>query len=249
MLITTMKELSKRLLRRILRPWLIYQVFRANLSRVKEERIGMAYYFDEYPFGINIGARHITVSTCGIVPKILEFSDFPLQINLAISLHAPNNEIRNKIMPINKVYPIQDLIKEIRNYVKVTNRRVTFEYAGIDEVVQHKVDNAVGSAEMHCRFRAVAGEGLEAATLAACHNHAKNIFLVFPGIRPTHISDNLYLRGLLRPFCVYKPNLCNFLPKCNVFIEKLNFFVKNRALYPFDKKMPEPRVVDGGFFL
>ena len=54
MLITTMKELSKRLLRRILRPWLIYQVFRANLSRVKDERIGMAYYFDEYPFGINI---------------------------------------------------------------------------------------------------------------------------------------------------------------------------------------------------
>ena len=59
-----------------------------------------------HPKGLSIGARHITVSTCGIVPKILEFSEFPLQINLAISLHAPNNELRNKIMPINKAYPL-----------------------------------------------------------------------------------------------------------------------------------------------
>ncbi|MBE6151080.1 MAG: 23S rRNA (adenine(2503)-C(2))-methyltransferase RlmN [Firmicutes bacterium] len=81
-----------------------------------------------YQKGINIGSRHITVSTCGIIPKIREFSEFPYQVNLAISLHAPNNEIRDKLMPINKVYPIQDLIKEIRNYIKVTNRRVTFEY-------------------------------------------------------------------------------------------------------------------------
>ena len=81
-----------------------------------------------YQKGINIGSRHITVSTCGIIPKIREFSEFPYQVNLAISLHAPNNEIRDMLMPINKVYPIQDLIKEIRNYIKVTNRRVTFEY-------------------------------------------------------------------------------------------------------------------------
>ena len=81
-----------------------------------------------YQKGINIGSRHITVSTCGIIPKIREFSEFPYQVNLAISLHAPNNEIRDMLMPINKVYPIQELIKEIRNYIKVTNRRVTFEY-------------------------------------------------------------------------------------------------------------------------
>ena len=81
-----------------------------------------------HPKGLAIGARHITVSTCGIVPKIIEFSDFPLQINLAISLHAPNNNIRNRLMPINKVYPIEKVMNAIDIYIKKTNRRVTFEY-------------------------------------------------------------------------------------------------------------------------
>ena len=80
------------------------------------------------PKGLAIGARHITVSTCGLIPKILEFSNFPLQINLAISLHAPNNDIRNKIMPINKAYPLEKLIPAIKKYLEKTNRRVTFEY-------------------------------------------------------------------------------------------------------------------------
>ena len=87
-----------------------------------------------HPKGMAIGARHITVSTCGIVPKILEFSDFPLQINLAISLHAPNNELRDKIMPINKVYPIDKLIPAIKTYLKKTNRRITFEYILLEDV-------------------------------------------------------------------------------------------------------------------
>lgn len=80
------------------------------------------------PKGINIGSRHITVSTSGIVPKILEFSDFPYQVNLAISLHAATDSIRNSIMPINKVYPINTLIDAIKKYISKTNRRVTFEY-------------------------------------------------------------------------------------------------------------------------
>ena len=81
-----------------------------------------------HPKGLAIGARHITVSTCGIVPKILEFSNFPLQINLAISLHAPNDELRNQIMPINKVYPLKELIHALEIYLEKTNRRITFEY-------------------------------------------------------------------------------------------------------------------------
>jgi len=81
-----------------------------------------------YQKGINIGSRHITVSTCGIIPKIREFSEFPYQVNLAISLHASNNEIRDMLMPINKAYPLKELMKEIRHYIKTTNRRVTFEY-------------------------------------------------------------------------------------------------------------------------
>ena len=78
--------------------------------------------------GISLGSRHITVSTCGIVPKIREFTKYDKQVNLAISLHAPNNEIRNKIMNINKAYRIEELIDSIKDYIKVTNRRVTFEY-------------------------------------------------------------------------------------------------------------------------
>ena len=80
------------------------------------------------PKGPAIGARHITVSTCGIVPKILEFSELDLQINLAISLHAPNNELRNIIMPINKAYPLDVLIPALKTYLERTNRRITFEY-------------------------------------------------------------------------------------------------------------------------
>ena len=87
-----------------------------------------------HPKGLAIGARHITVSTCGLVPKILEFSDFPLQINLAVSLHAPNNEIRNQIMPINKAYPIEELMRALKVYVEKTNRRLTFEYILLKDI-------------------------------------------------------------------------------------------------------------------
>lgn len=87
-----------------------------------------------HPKGLAIGARHITVSTCGIIPKILEFSELELQINLAISLHAPTNEIRNELMPINKVYPLETLIPALSTYIKKTNRRVTFEYILLDGI-------------------------------------------------------------------------------------------------------------------
>ena len=86
------------------------------------------------PFGINLGSRHITISTCGIVPKIYEFTEFPYQVNLAISLHAPNDELRTKIMPINKVYNIDELMKSIKYYLSKNNRRVTFEYIMLNNV-------------------------------------------------------------------------------------------------------------------
>ena len=85
-------------------------------------------------FGLGIGARHITVSTCGIIPKIKEFSNLDLQVNLAISLHAPNDEIRNKIMPINKAYPINELMKALKEYYSKTNRRITIEYVMLDSI-------------------------------------------------------------------------------------------------------------------
>lgn len=80
------------------------------------------------PKGIDIGARHITISTSGIVPKIEEFIKEGKQVNLAISLHAPNDELRTKLMPINKAYKLKDLMTVVKKYIEVTNRRVTFEY-------------------------------------------------------------------------------------------------------------------------
>ena len=100
-----------------------------------------------HPKGLNIGARHITVSTCGIVPKILEFSEFPYQVNLAISLHAPNDELRREIMPIAKVYPLKDLIDAIKIYLEKTNRRVTFEYIMLSGI-NDSVDNALELAHL-----------------------------------------------------------------------------------------------------
>ncbi len=81
------------------------------------------------PKGLNIGMRNITVSTCGLVPIISKFaSDLP-QVNLAISLHAPNDELRSSMMPINKRYDIATLISACKEYTNITNRRITFEYA------------------------------------------------------------------------------------------------------------------------
>lgn len=84
--------------------------------------------------GLEIGARHITVSTCGVIPKIYEYAKEGLQTNLAISLHAPNYDIRNQMMKINKVYPIKELMKAISDYIDETNRRVTIEYILIKDV-------------------------------------------------------------------------------------------------------------------
>ncbi len=77
---------------------------------------------------LNIGARHITVSTSGIVPKIYQFADEELQINFAVSLHAPNQEARQKLMPIARAYKLDELLEAVRYYTKKTGRRVSFEY-------------------------------------------------------------------------------------------------------------------------
>lgn len=93
-----------------------------------------------HPKGLAIGSRHITVSTSGIIPKMKEFSEFPYQVNLAISLHAPNNKLRDELMPINKAYPLPLLIEEVKRYIKKTNRRVTFEYILLDGINDREED-------------------------------------------------------------------------------------------------------------
>ncbi len=79
--------------------------------------------------GLNIGQRHITISTSGIVPAIYRFADLKTQVVLAISLHAANNQLRSQLMPINERYPIEDLMAAVTYYVDTTGRRITFEYA------------------------------------------------------------------------------------------------------------------------
>ena len=87
-----------------------------------------------HPDGMNISMRHISLSTCGLVPKIDELAARKLQISLAISLHGPNNELRSKVMPVNKAYPIEELLAACRRYYDATGRRIHFEYAMIDGI-------------------------------------------------------------------------------------------------------------------
>ena len=80
------------------------------------------------PYGLQIGSRHISISTCGIVPGIRRFAKENLQYNLAISLHAPNDELRSSLMPVNKAYPLAVLFDALKEYSTLNNRRLTFEY-------------------------------------------------------------------------------------------------------------------------
>ena len=90
--------------------------------------------------GMNISMRHISLSTCGLIPKIDALAAKNLQISLAISLHGPNNEIRSKIMPVNRAYPMEDLLEACRRYFAATGRRIHFEYAMIDGVNDREED-------------------------------------------------------------------------------------------------------------
>lgn len=114
--------------------------------------MGAGEPFDNYPnvmrflrtvnhdHGLAIGARHLTVSTCGIVPRIQDFANERTQFNLAISLHAPNDDLRSKLMPINRAYPLSELMAVLKTYSEQNNRRLTFEYIllkGVNDQDEH----------------------------------------------------------------------------------------------------------------
>ena len=84
--------------------------------------------------GMNISMRHVSLSTCGLVPMIDRLAEKKLQLTLSVSLHAPNDQIRNTIMPVNKAYPTEELLSACRRYYEKTSRRISFEYAMIDGV-------------------------------------------------------------------------------------------------------------------
>ena len=93
------------------------------------ENVMKAIQIINNPKGLNIGARHISISTSGIVPRIYELADKKMQCTLSISLHSSNNKIRSSMMPVNDVYPIEELIKACKYYIEKTNKRISFEYA------------------------------------------------------------------------------------------------------------------------
>ncbi|NJP37329.1 23S rRNA (adenine(2503)-C(2))-methyltransferase RlmN [Alkalicoccus luteus] len=143
----------------------IMHVQKAMDEEQKEERVshivvmGIGEPFDNYDnlmaflrvvnndSGLAIGARHITVSTSGIIKRIYDFANENLQVNLAVSLHAPNNELRTKIMKINKAQPIEKLMEAVDYYLEKTNRRITFEYILLDGVNDGK-EEALELAEL-----------------------------------------------------------------------------------------------------
>lgn len=84
--------------------------------------------------GLAVSRRRVTVSTCGIVPKIREFADIPRSVSLAISLHAPNDELRSQLMPINNAYPIDEVLNAAEYYSEKTHKRVTLEYILLDGI-------------------------------------------------------------------------------------------------------------------
>ena len=93
------------------------------------DNVVKAIHIINHPKGLNIGARHISVSTSGLVPKIYKLAEENIQCTLSISLHATTNEQRNSMMPVNKTYPIEELLQACRDYIEKTHRRISFEYA------------------------------------------------------------------------------------------------------------------------
>ncbi len=101
------------------------------------------------PGGVNIGMRHVSLSTCGLVDGIYRLMEEKLQLTLSVSLHAPNNQIRSRLMPVNRRWPVEELLKACREYIRVTGRRISFEYAMIDGVN----DSDACAAELAARLK------------------------------------------------------------------------------------------------
>ncbi len=126
------------------------------------------------PEGVQIGLRNVSLSTCGIVPRMYDLAEEDLPVTLSVSLHAPNDEIRRQTMPIAKAYPMDDLLKACRNYIDKTGRRVIFEYAlvgGVNCEEKHALELAAKLRGMQCHvnlipLNVVAERGLSGVTEA-----------------------------------------------------------------------------------
>lgn len=144
------------------------------------------------PQAIGIGARHITISTCGIVPGIKKLAAEPFQVNLAVSLHAADNHLRDQLMPINRKFPLEQLIEACREYLSRTNRRITFEYTLIDGVNDRPIDmdNLIRMLSgMLCHVNLIPFNPIPNSTLR--RSEAKRIKEFADGLKKAHIETTI----------------------------------------------------------
>ena len=130
--------------------------------------------------GVNIGLRNVSLSTCGLVPRMYDLAEEGLPVTLSVSLHAPNDEIRQKTMPIAKVYPMDDVLAACRNYVEKTGRRVIFEYAlvgGVNCEEQHAVELASRLRGMQCHVNLIPLNAVEERHLKGVSEQTVTRFL------------------------------------------------------------------------
>jgi len=141
------------------------------------------------PDGVSIGLRNVSLSTCGIVPKMYDLAEEDLPVTLSVSLHAPNDEIRRQTMPIAKVYPMEDLLKACRNYIDKTGRRVIFEYAlvgGVNCEEKHAAELASRLRGMQCHVNLIPLNVVEERDLRGVNERIVNDFL--KTLEKLHIS-------------------------------------------------------------
>ncbi len=129
--------------------------------------------------GLNLGARHITVSTCGLVPQMLQFSEIDMQVNLSVSLHAPNDTLRKSIMPIANRYNMDELLDACREYEKKTNRRITFEYSlfdGVNDTPECARELCRVLHGIHCHINLIAANEFDGSPFRRSHPTAVRRF-------------------------------------------------------------------------
>lgn len=131
------------------------------------------------PYGLNISMRHITLSTCGVVPGIEKLASLKLQLTLAVSLHAPEDKLRSELMPINKKYPLAGLLEACRGYADITGRRITFEYAlisGVNDQREHALKLASILKGMLCHVNLIPYNRVEGKSFAAAAPESVQLF-------------------------------------------------------------------------
>ena len=144
--------------------------------------------------GLNIGYRHISLSTCGVVPGIYALAKEKLPITLTISLHAPNNEIRDSIMPVNHKYDIEELLTACREYVKTTNRRISFEYSlirGVNDSYENAKELASRLKGMLCHVNLIPVNHVEDSLIHGVNDSMANAEELANLVRDLHGHINL----------------------------------------------------------